>query len=116
MATILDFLGLTASASGRDEEAVGLHREALGILSKTLSPWNSQIATLLYNLGSLYLKLNRLDEAESALHRSIQIRRHNLGPSHPDVGNNMGTLAQIYALQGQDARAEAMARQAVAIL
>jgi tetratricopeptide (TPR) repeat protein len=96
--TTLNNLALQAERSGDLLRAENLHLEALTIKergsgSNPLSTAISQNA-----LGELYIKLGRLDDAETYLKKAIAVRNH-AGPAF-DAAVSRDNLAQLYELRG----------------
>jgi tetratricopeptide (TPR) repeat protein len=60
-----------------------------------------------YNLGTLYLRRNRLADARLYLERAVQLR-----PNYPDAWNNLGMIS---AQEGQTAEAIANFKQALSV-
>jgi CHAT domain-containing protein len=58
------------------------------------------------NLGRLLQKLKRYAEAEKLFIRSLDIRRANLPPGHPDTATSEFILAKLYDEEGKYAQAE----------
>jgi uncharacterized protein HemY len=54
------------------------------------------VAEALRGLGYDYLDQGRYAEAEPLLKRSLAIREKVLGPDHPDVGQSLAALAELY--------------------
>lgn len=52
-------------------------------------------AAMMETLGRVYENLEALNEAETMLRRSLEIRRAAFGPEHPDVATSLSTLGRI---------------------
>jgi tetratricopeptide (TPR) repeat protein len=72
-------------------------------------------AVSLNNLGGLYRKLARYEEAQPLYERAQEIWENALGPDHPDVGVGLNNLALLHARQGHFAKAELLYKRALAI-
>ncbi|AOR30024.1 hypothetical protein BFF78_02090 [Streptomyces fodineus] len=94
----------------QDEQAVELLTEVLGVLE------NDRLgqAVPLANLASRYVSLGRLDEAEDALRRSLDISR---AAGYFDAATHSATsLGSLYHRQGRLAEAEKAFRDAVSLI
>lgn len=89
----LNELAWTLHRLGRDKEALPLVQEALQVNSDNVMAWDT--------LGSVLMELGRLEEADSALRKCIQMR-----PDDPVV---LLHIAQLRAAQGRSAEALKMA-------
>src|SRR5262245_3162432 len=70
------------------------------------------IAARLENtLGGTYRSLGLYDKAEQHAKRSVDIRRAELGPDHPDTLASMNTLGIVYDRQERYAEAETLLRE-----
>jgi ankyrin repeat protein/CHAT domain-containing protein/Tfp pilus assembly protein PilF len=68
----------------------------------------SNKATILHNLGALYLDMGRLEEAETRLKEALALKLKNLHENHPSYLNTYGTLADLYTQKKQFLQAEKM--------
>lgn len=73
------------------------------------------VAITLGNLGTLYTKQGKYDQAELHLKRAFAINELMLGPVHPEVANSLNNLAQCYVMQSKYDLAESLFRQAMTI-
>jgi hypothetical protein len=64
------------------------------------------VAEALRGLGYDYLDQGRYAEAEPLPKRSLAIREKVLGPDHPDVGQSLAALAELYHAEDRDVDAE----------
>lgn len=69
-----------------------LNFQALVIREAALGASHPTTAVTLARLGSLYLALGELEEAEVFLSRALNARRAALGPDHPETAESMGKL------------------------
>jgi len=63
-------------------------------------PQNPQIAATLNALGMVYATTGRLEEAQSTLQRSLDIRVKAYGPEHPEVAVSLESLALLHSQKG----------------
>ena len=68
-------------------------------------------AHMLQAMGEVYTGLGLNKRAESLLTRAVEIRRHVLGPDHPDTLDSMSRLSWILYLEGRYPEAEKLLRQ-----
>jgi ankyrin repeat protein/CHAT domain-containing protein len=71
----------------------------------------SNKAIVLNNLGTMYLDMGRLEEAEARLKESLVIKSKSLGENHPSYLNTFSTLADLYTQKKQYLPAEKMYQQ-----
>ena len=74
-AATLNNLAGTRRASGDASAAETKYREAVGLWTKTIGPRHPHVAIPLANLGTLYFKLGRFSDAETASRESLSILR-----------------------------------------
>ncbi len=65
------------------------------------------------NLGNLFARSDRLDQAVTTLERAVQLREAALGPAHPDVAAVRTALGEALRRQGRFAEAAAAHEQAL---
>ncbi len=73
----------------------------------------SGIAT---NLGALYKRLNRFQEAEQMYKRALDLRRRRLPALRPEIAESMNNLAEVYRLEGRYWEARNLTQAAVRAL
>lgn len=71
-------------------------------------------AIVLNNLGNVYLALNSLADAATALAQSIELWRQLNDPVQ--LANSLGTLGEVQAAQGNEAPARQFYQEAIALL
>lgn len=87
--------------SGRFDEALETHAEALAMQERVLPPGHQEIATTLGNMGGLYLRLGRLDEAETVLRKALTMRQSLFPEGHRARLMSSHTLAILMSDRGQ---------------
>lgn len=68
-----------------------------------------RLATTLHLLGTLYSVRGNFPKAEPLLERELRVREKALGPEHPQVVANVGTMTQFYLNHGSPPKAERLA-------
>jgi tetratricopeptide (TPR) repeat protein len=130
VATSLNNLGMLHLSRGRDEDAERMLTRALALREKFLPDDHPDLAATCANLakalerrgkpgerapaadpttlavrldqlGGLYLKQNRLADAETALTRALRLSVTALGPGDPSVMARSMRLADLYLKQGK---------------
>ncbi|MGH7600996.1 MAG: tetratricopeptide repeat protein, partial [bacterium] len=71
-------------------------------------------AQLLYQIGDIYRKLDRLDRAETLLRESLATRRRLFGDKHTEVTASLYSLGSLLYNQGKYAQAETLQSEALA--
>jgi tetratricopeptide (TPR) repeat protein len=69
--------------------------------------------TTMNNLGSLYTRMGRLDEAETLLQEALKQRRRVLAEDHAHIGYSYCNLGCLAAVRGQRTTAIDFLRKAV---
>ena len=67
------------------------------------------------NLGLLYKTEGRFSLARPYFERALSIKRHVLGPDHPDVASVLNNLASLYRAEGALLDAEFHYQQALTL-
>lgn len=73
--------------------------------AEKFDPKDPRLPTALRNLAGTYLGEKKAREAEPLMQRVIDIRKKELGASHPDAISSQNELGALYADQGRDAEA-----------
>lgn len=98
----------------------GTHKEAhrpLRTADQTLEklPENAQFAPqILHQLAAVAIAEGRLRDAREHLLDAIEIERERVGDKHPNVGELLGALANVYVFESDHTAAESAARAALA--
>jgi tetratricopeptide (TPR) repeat protein len=67
-------------------------------------------------LGNIYLKQDKLKEAEPLYKRSLEIRRERLAPGHADIAQALSDYARLLRRLKREDEAEAMYQEAISIM
>ncbi len=105
------FLGTIVWVHGQRAAAVtdtdvALAREVLEIDLRMLGERHTDTAYALRNLGWIYLRQGRYDEALEPLVKSVKLCREIKGETHPATLYLMNDLAALYRRRGQDQEAD----------
>lgn len=109
----LNIAGNQAANQQRYRDAESLLREALSAYEKAQD--QPKAATVRNNLGYVYAAQENFRQAEAEYRKSLEIRRKVLRADHPDIGAVSSNLADTCVMQGKDAEAEALLKEAVRI-
>ncbi|QDW66395.1 serine/threonine-protein kinase [Luteimonas granuli] len=108
-------LALALELAERDEEAEPFSSGAREMALEQYGPQDMHFAIATTNLGNLYRRLGRFDEAEPLLEESLTLRRNLLGDAHPQVGHTILQLSLLRLDQGRAAEALAFVDEALAV-
>jgi tetratricopeptide (TPR) repeat protein len=111
----LNGLALIHNDRGEAVEAEGLLLRAVTVHEKGQRRDDPYLATVLTNLGILYLQQGRHAESAERLERAAYIQGVSLRADHPDVSVRMHAQAALLQATGRKAEAVALAREAEAI-
>src|SRR5690606_27176372 len=125
LAEVLTQQGKVLDYLDRPREAETLLRRALQLWQATHAADDPGVARILGALAGALMHQNRLadrgdedrqqlKEAEALLRRSTDLLAAELGPNHPDVLDQQGSLALVMRSQGQSKEAEAIYRGVIA--
>ncbi len=106
-------LGLVLVHRGRYQEAEQELRAALAA-QEDAKAGDADLGQTLSDLGMALYHQTRLAEAETALGRSLQLRRRGLGADHPQTIETLNNLAAVWLAKGDLPRAESALREALA--
>jgi tetratricopeptide (TPR) repeat protein/class 3 adenylate cyclase len=76
---------------------------------------DSDRATALTNMASLYYDSGRDAEAIPLYRQVLEIRERTLGPEHPEISVSLNNLASVYATMGEYEEAESLYLRSLAI-
>jgi eukaryotic-like serine/threonine-protein kinase len=105
-------LGSVYMSSGNDAAALPRFQEALERLTKFLGPDHPDVASVLTGEAGALLHLGRLDEAEAACRRGLQIRLAKFPETSNPVSLSRLRLGQILTKKKRYAEADGLLRQA----
>ena len=100
---------------GREVTVLEVLRRTSSTIHDSFAAQPETEATVRATLGTTYLELGRLDEAEPQIETALAIRRRVLGRSHPEVAESLLELGRFLTEKGQLARAEPLLREAIAL-
>jgi serine/threonine-protein kinase len=107
-------LGAVLTEIDRDDEAEAAYVRSAAVLDEILPANDPRAAFPHNNLAMFYQRFGRLEEAERAGRRALEIRRTALGESHPETAQTMATFAHVLAALGRHGEAVDMTRTAIA--
>ncbi len=114
--TTLNNLGLLLRETGRREAAEVTLREIVEISERRTGSEHPSLGTYLQNHGVVLTDLGRLDEARRVHERAAEVFRSHLSETHTTRALPTLSLASIHLRQQRPREAEAMAREALAVL
>jgi tetratricopeptide (TPR) repeat protein len=82
----LNNVGAILTKQGKNIEAEPFYLRALSIREKNLDPLDSEIGISVFNLGTLYLEINRYELAEKNIKRAIDIFQES-APEYVEMAN-----------------------------
>ena len=94
-ANTLHFYATLKSDLGKTQEAYDLQKEALDILTSSRGAPPVLVQVHCHNLGWFALGLDRLEEAERLLQRSLALARQGAGQATEDEANVLASLAIV---------------------
>jgi CHAT domain-containing protein/Tfp pilus assembly protein PilF len=115
MAVLLNNLGSALIARQQFEQADELLRRSLQI-REDHDAQDLDLAITLHNLGVTARQRRDYAKAEDYYLRALALRRHSLGPDHPDIALNLNNLATLYRATGDVSRSLETLFQALDIL
>lgn len=116
VAQTLNALAAAASFAGDDEGALGWMEEAVAVFERAGPDQRPNLGITLGNLGGLYRRLGRLDDAQASLTRGLGILREFLGPDHFLTAGAEAQLAAVSAQMGRYGEADSLWSSAIATL
>ncbi|MDJ0840308.1 MAG: tetratricopeptide repeat protein [Acidobacteriota bacterium] len=107
--TLSTMVGLANSLTSSDKDkAASYYEQALKRQRKTLGPDDPATLSSEYNLAGIWMKQDRLNEAEALMKANLAVRKRVLGPTYIYTLSSMGRLGQVYSKQGRDEEAMAI--------
>ncbi len=101
---------------GEDDKALTLLLEAAYIYASLGSDYRIRLATVHDNMGRISGGLGRYEDAEKLHRRALELARRVQEQDNPNVAIFERSLANLYAVTGRDDEAQALYRDALAIL
>ncbi|MEM8993385.1 MAG: serine/threonine-protein kinase [Acidobacteriota bacterium] len=114
LASVLLDLAAILEESGQAEVGLPYARRALGIVEAEFGPRDRRVSGVLNNLGTLSDQAGRVDEAEQAYRRAIEIKRETLPRGHPSLAPTLVNLGNLLAFHRREGAVE-LFREARAI-
>ena len=99
-------IGTLELARSHPRQAVHLLSEGLQLLRRSKDADQQQVAAILETLGTAYLWLDDIAQAEQSVRAAHRIHSSTLPPLHPDRVLTSYDLGEVLRLQGRDAQAE----------
>lgn len=109
-------LGRVLVGTSDFEEAEVLFDNAIARLVARHGQHHTLVADAYTDIVSLYHRTQRLDEAESAMRRVLEIRSEVFGEDSPYIGKTLGELAAVIEAQEDFVEAEILYRDALSNL
>ena len=101
---------------GKLREANAIYLRALRAYRRKFGTNHYETASLLSNLGALYLKAGRLDKAEQTLRRAARVLEDVLGRNHPRLATVLNNLAVVCVGRGKSVEADALYARVLRLL
>ncbi len=101
---------------GKLPEAEAIHLRVLRVYRRKFGPRHYETASLLSNLGALYLKAERFDAAERTLRRAARVLESVLGKNHLRLASVLNNLAALCARRGKFSEADALYARVLRLL
>ncbi|MEM9388210.1 MAG: serine/threonine-protein kinase [Pseudomonadota bacterium] len=100
-------LGLAEFGSGRYEDALASHREALALNEHLFGRESAAYAINLHNLGVTHLQLGSLEPALEVLEQALVLKRRHLPPAHDSLAETLTAVGSAHRRLGhyEEARA-----------
>src|SRR5262249_6774902 len=97
---------------GRVDRAEGLIKQYIASFSDN-PPLDRYVASAMVDLGDVYRRLARFDEAEATIVKGLGLLEQLVGPEDHMVGHALDSLGRNFFARGQYDQAEAKLRQAI---
>ncbi len=102
----LNGLGEVYRHQGNLAEATVHYKKALELKAATTTPFNLELGRDYTNLATHLLEAGKLDEAEAANLKALEIFELHHGGEHPDVGLTLNNLGMVAWMRGDPTTAE----------
>ena len=90
-------ISATAASDPRLEEALGLYKEALGILVSAYGYADARVGALLHNMAGVYVRMEDWGEAQRCYEEAVDVKRRVHGAGHRDVELSERHLEKVKA-------------------
>lgn len=107
-------LGLVLRISD-PEQALRLYRRSHDLLVAAHGQADGDAAVLLQNIGGIYFRAHRYQEARDAYEQALPHLRRHFGEQDPHVGRALGNLASVYRSLGDYERAVELAQRGLGV-
>ena len=104
-------LALHLRSAGCFQEALEVAQQVMGVRTQRTET-SLEAAASAELLGWIHENLEQWDEALSFHQRALDLRRQHAGPDHADTRDSLNSVARILRLQGADAKAAVLLREA----
>jgi len=104
-------LALHLRSAGCLQEALEVAQQVMGVRTQRTETSLEEAASAEL-LGLIHENLEQWDEALSFHQRALDLRRQHAGPDHADTRDSLNSVARILRLQGADAKAAVLLREA----
>ena len=105
LAQSLHNVGLTSKMQGRFGEAEKLFMRSLNVY-RSIQAAEDEVAFELWNLGQLYMKVDKNDAALPMLEQALALAEKSKGPEDLLVANILGSMAEVYFKEHKYVQAE----------
>jgi tetratricopeptide (TPR) repeat protein len=107
-------LGVIAEARGNDDEAGSRYLRALAAWEKLGRPYLAQNIATMTNLGALYRRRHRLNDAEEILGQALRLSKTLTGLDRELYAMALSRLGELYSDLDQPGQARPMLEEAIA--
>jgi serine/threonine-protein kinase len=109
----LEQLARILDDAGEPDSALTFARQQLSIVKKLYPEKDTMVATAQISMAYIYRHLGQFDSAAYYYTHALATQRELLGDADVEVGNTLNHLARLYFQQGEYAKAEPLAREAI---
>lgn len=101
--------------TGQYAQGISMAKKALELIEQDKGADDTDVATILSNLGGLYQGQGEYAQAEPLYQRALAIREKALGVEHPQVATSLENLAVFYHKTSRAELAKPLEKRAAAI-
>ena len=102
--------------SGRKSQAAATYLRSLRTSRRRLGARHYEVGAAMANLGALYLRMARLQDAERSLRLGVSILEEALGRNHPRAASALNNLAVVCARRGKLREADALYKRVLRMI